>query len=301
MIAFLHGSRRGSTDQRFANRRFVRYWLYIVFLMLIVIVLVGGITRIMGAGLSITEWQPIHGIIPPYGQNQWDEEFLKYQQITQYQHLNPNMTLAEFKHIFWWEWVHRLLARAVGFLIALPMTFFWLTGRLEKMVKWRLVSILLLCFLQGFIGWWMVTSGLGRSQLVRVSQYRLAIHLVMGCVIITAVLALARGLVEHTGQSVVRSIQRFAGLLVVLAFFQIYLGALVAGLHAGRVYTTWPMMDGHFIPDGLLHLQPLWRICNYSRIKCGKTSSGNETCTAGTVSFNSCFHADDYRDYNCFA
>jgi len=246
------------TDWQIASRRLVRNWLYLVLLLLVAIVLVGGATRMTGSGLSITEWKPVHGIIPPLGQAQWQEEFEKYQQIAQYRQVNSTMTVAEFKNIFWWEWVHRLLARTVGFVVALPLVFFWVTGRLEKTVKWRLVGILMLGGLQGAIGWWMVASGLGNSPLTSVSQYRLAIHLVTACIIMIAVLALARGLAEYTGKPAPRSIQRIAGWLVVLVLFQIYLGALVAGLHAGRVYNSWPLMDGRFIPDGLLLLQPVW-------------------------------------------
>lgn len=240
------------------SRRLVRNWLYIVFLLLVAIVLVGGATRMTGSGLSITEWKPVHGIVPPVGQAQWQEEFEKYQKIAQYRQANRGMTLTEFKHIFWWEWAHRLLARAVGFVVMLPLIFFWATGRLENFVKWRLAGILVLGAMQGIIGWWMVASGLGDSQLTNVSQYRLAIHLVMACIIIIAVLALARGLAEYTAKPAPRSVQRLAGWLVVLILFQIYFGALVAGLHAGKVYNSWPLMDGRFIPDGLLRMQPAW-------------------------------------------
>lgn len=257
---FISGNRNREelTDKQFADRRLVRNWLYLVFLMLMAIVLVGGATRLTGAGLSITEWQPVHGIIPPIGQAQWQEEFEKYQQIAQYQQLNPGMTLAEFRHIFWWEWVHRLLARSVGLVVALPLIFFWLTGRIEKTVKWRLVGILLLGGFQGAIGWWMVASGLGSSTLTSVSQYRLAVHLVMACMIIIAVLALARRLADYTGKPASRNIQCFAGWIIVFALIQIYLGALVAGLHAGKVYNSWLLMDGYLIPNGLWRLQPVW-------------------------------------------
>ncbi|RCL02072.1 MAG: Heme A synthase [Candidatus Tokpelaia sp. JSC189] len=244
------------TMKQTANRRFVRNWLYIIFLLLVAIVLVGGATRITGSGLSITEWKPVYGILPPIGEVQWQREFEKYQQITQYQRTNHGMTLIQFKHIFWWEWAHRLLARTVGFAVFLPLIFFWATDRLESYIKWRLLGILALGVAEGIVGWWMVASGLGDSQLTNVSQYRLAVHLVMACVIIIAVLALARRLVEYTEKPAQRSVQRFAGWLVVLVLIQIYLGALVAGLHT--VYNIWPLMDGPLIPDGLLYMQPAW-------------------------------------------
>jgi len=259
MMATLANGYTGKlTDKQVADRRFVRNWLYAVFLILVAIVLIGGATRMTGSGLSITEWKPVHGVIPPIGQAQWQEEFEKYQQIAQYRQINRGMTLAEFRYIFWWEWGHRLLARMAGFAVVLPLFFFWLTGRLENPVKWRLVGILLLGSAQGAVGWWMVASGLGNSQLTSVSQYRLAIHLIMACIIMVAVLALARGLAEYAEKPASRSIQRFAGWLVLLVLFQIYLGALVAGLHAGKIYNSWPLMDGRFIPDGLLNLQPAW-------------------------------------------
>jgi len=258
VTSFVCGHDGELTDRQIADRRFVRNWLYIVFMMLVAIVLVGGATRMTGSGLSITEWKPAHGIIPPVGQSQWQEEFEKYRQIAQYRHVNPDMTLAEFRYIFWWEWAHRLLARMVGFAVAVPLVCFWFTGRLEKPVKWHLAGILALGGIQGVIGWWMVASGLGDSRLTSVSHYRLAVHLVMACIIIIAVLALARGLAEYTEKPAPRSIRRFACWLVVLVLFQIYLGALVAGLHAGKVYNSWLLIDDRLIPDGLLHLQPVW-------------------------------------------
>lgn len=246
------------TLKQIKDRRLVRRWLYLVFLVLIAIVLVGGATRMTGSGLSITEWKPVHGIIPPIGEVEWQEEFDKYQQIAQYQQVNQGMSLEQFKYIFWWEWGHRFLARFVGILVAIPLVLFWVTGRLEASVKWRLVGILLLGGIQGAIGWWMVSSGIGDSKLTNVSQYRLAIHLTTACIIVIAVFALARSLAEYSEKPASRSIQRFAGWLVFLVLFQIYLGALVAGLHAGKVYNTWPLMDGRLIPDGLLNLQPVW-------------------------------------------
>ena len=150
--------------------------------------MVGGATRMTGSGLSITEWKPIHGVIPPLNQAEWQEEFEKYQQIPQYQQVNKGMSLDEFKGIFWWEWAHRLLARGVGFLVAVPLVLFWVTRRLESRLKPRLIGLLALGGLQGAIGWWMVASGL--AERVSVSQYRLATHLTLACIIIAASLAI---------------------------------------------------------------------------------------------------------------
>lgn len=244
-------------DKELRDRRAVRIWLYAVLLVLFALVMVGGATRMTGSGLSITEWKPIHGVIPPLNQAEWQEEFEKYQQIPQYEQVNKGMTVDEFKGIFWWEWAHRLLARGVGFLVAIPLAFFWLTGRLERRLKPRLVGLLALGGLQGFIGWWMVASGL--SERVSVSQYRLAIHLTFACIIVTAVAYIARGLATYSEPPADRKVQRFAGIMVLMVLFQIYLGALVAGLHAGLSYNTWPLMDGAVIPGDLLVIEPVWR------------------------------------------
>ncbi|GGB12723.1 heme A synthase [Brucella endophytica] len=245
----------GEQEQR--NRRAVRIWLYAVFAVLIAIVMVGGATRMTGSGLSITEWKPIHGVIPPLNQAEWQEEFEKYRQIPQYELVNKGMTLNQFKGIFWWEWAHRMLARGVGFLVAIPLAFFWLTGRLERGLKPRLLGILALGGLQGAIGWWMVASGL--AERTSVSQYRLATHLTLACIIIVAVFYVARGLATYTQRPASRAIQRFAGWMVVAVLVQIYLGGLVAGLHAGLTYNTWPLMDGAVIPSDLFTQSPWWR------------------------------------------
>ncbi|MDQ0998786.1 cytochrome c oxidase assembly protein subunit 15 [Phyllobacterium ifriqiyense] len=243
-------------DREARNRQHIRIWLYVVLVVLATIVFVGGATRMTGSGLSITEWKPIHGIIPPIGYDQWMEEFDKYRQIPQYQQLNKGMSLFEFKQIFWWEWSHRFLARGVGFLVALPLAFFWLTGRLERRLRWPMIGILALGGLQGAVGWWMVASGL--AVRVDVSQYRLATHLTLACIIFAAVMYVARGLAVYTEKPADRPIQRFSGWLVVLVFIQIYLGALVAGLDAGLSYNTWPLMDGSIIPGDMFPIQPIW-------------------------------------------
>jgi heme a synthase len=250
------GISRTASDGR--SLRPVRLWLYAVAAVLFALVLVGGATRLTESGLSITEWKPIHGVVPPLSAAEWQEEFALYQQIPQYRELNAGMTLGGFKTIFWWEWTHRALARLVGVVFAVPLLFFWLTGRLPSPLKPRLVAILALGAVQGGIGWWMVASGL--SARTDVSQYRLAVHLTTACVILASTLWVARGLARHSNDpppsagSIVA-----AGAIVVLALCQIYLGGLVAGLDAGLTFNTWPLMDGRFVPDGLLAMQPAWR------------------------------------------
>lgn len=245
-----------SREREEQYRRQVRYWLYLVLIALFALFVVGGVTRLTGSGLSITEWRPIHGVIPPLDAAQWAEEFKKYRQIPQYDQLNRGMELAEFKTIFWWEWAHRFLARGVGFLVALPLAFFWLTGRLEAHLKPKLLGLLALGGLQGAIGWWMVASGL--AERVSVSQYRLAVHLVLACLIFTATMLIARGLAPHSAGPAGARTRREAGILLLLTLGQIYLGALVAGLDAGMTFNTWPLMDGSLWPDGLLTMTPAW-------------------------------------------
>jgi len=244
------------TESARRNRLYVRAWLYCVVVVLFALVLVGGATRLTDSGLSITEWKPIHGVIPPLNDAEWAEEFAKYQQIPEYQQINKGMSLDEFKGIFWWEWAHRLLARGVGFVFALPLLLFWVTGRLERQLKPRLLGILALGGLQGAVGWWMVASGL--SERVDVSQYRLATHLTIACLIFVATMAVARGLAPHSGGPALVSTRRFAGWLVLAVLVQIYLGGLVAGLDAGMAYNTWPLMDGALVPSGLFEHQPAW-------------------------------------------
>jgi cytochrome c oxidase assembly protein subunit 15 len=256
-IEMTNSGTRQASGKTARNRALVRAWLYVVAALLFALFLVGGATRLTNSGLSITEWQPIHGVIPPLNAAEWQEEFAKYKQIPEYKVLNRDMDLAGFKHIFWWEWTHRLLARSVGFVFAVPLILLWAAGRIERRLKPKLVGILVLGGLQGAIGWWMVASGLvGRTD---VSQYRLAIHLTTACLIFIATLAVARGLAPHSERQAVRSVQIFAGWIVALVLFQIYLGALVAGTDAGFSYNTWPLMDGRIVPDGLFVLEPAWR------------------------------------------
>lgn len=243
-------------DRQQRSRALVRGWLYVVLLVLFALVLVGGATRLTDSGLSITEWKPIHGVIPPLNEAEWQEEFAKYRQIPQYEQLNKGMSLDEFKSIFWWEWVHRALARGIGVVFAVPFLVLLALGRIERAMAPRFVGLFLLGGLQGAIGWWMVASGL--VERVSVSQYRLAIHLTLACAIFAAIMVVARGLAPHSEAPAERRTQRFAGWLVIAVLVQIFLGGLVAGLDAGFSYNTWPLMDGALVPDDLMLLQPAW-------------------------------------------
>ncbi len=247
---------RGERQRLLANRKLVRGWLYVVLLMLVALVLVGGATRLTDSGLSITEWKPIHGVVPPLSEAEWEEELQLYRQIPQYQQINKGMSIEEFKYIFWWEWAHRLLARGVGFVFAVPLLFFWATGRIERGLAPKLVGLLAFGGLQGAVGWWMVASGL--VERTDVSQYRLATHLTLAFLIFAAIMVVARGLAPHSAPPADRGTQRFAGWLVVAVLVQSFLGALVAGTNAGLSYNTWPLMDGAIVPSDLIIMSPAW-------------------------------------------
>ncbi|MGW9230806.1 COX15/CtaA family protein [Pseudorhizobium sp. NPDC055634] len=247
----------GRTRKRDRDRRMVRIWLGFVIFTLFCLVIVGGATRLTDSGLSITEWKPIHGAIPPLTVAEWQEEFDLYKRIPQYQEINKGMSLDEFKTIFWWEWAHRFLARAIGLVFALPLVYFWATGRIERRIRGPLLGLLALGGFQGFIGWWMVSSGL--SKLTSVSQYRLAVHLTIACLIFAACVWIMRGLSAHSDDRAPAGRGKAGAVAVaILCIVQIYLGALVAGLDAGLSYNTWPLMDGAFVPGGLFIQEPWW-------------------------------------------
>jgi heme a synthase len=249
------------TDQEShsSRRPLVRAWLYAVVALMVVTLVVGGATRLTESGLSIVEWKPVTGALPPLSAEAWQVEFGKYQQIQQYRELNRGMNLDEFKTIYWWEWTHRLLARLVGAAFLLPFLFFLWCGWIEPGLKARLWTLFGLGAMLGAVGWWMVSSGLvGR---VSVSQYRLAFHLTLACAIYAAILWTAQGLSQREVQGIPSRLRRSAFALMLLVVLQIYLGALVAGLDAGLVFNTWPTMDGALIPaaERLWFETPWWR------------------------------------------
>jgi cytochrome c oxidase assembly protein subunit 15 len=241
-----------------AATAWLRAWLFSLTALVFAMVVVGGATRLTDSGLSITEWQPIVGSVPPLTEADWQDAFAKYKEIPEYQRVNQGMSLEQFKVIYWWEWAHRALGRLIGLVFALPFAWFWFRGRLPPGLAPKLLGVLALGGLQGFIGWYMVQSGL--AERVDVSQYRLALHLMLAFVIFGLLLWLALGL--SAGGTPVRlspvgrAQQRVAPLLIALLLVQIALGAFVAGLKAGLTYNTWPLMDGKLIPDGLGTLEP---------------------------------------------
>jgi len=245
-------------------RRGIRIWLMILFALVVVMIAVGGLTRLTDSGLSITEWKPVTGALPPMSADVWQEEFDRYRAIPQYELLNKGMSLAEFKVIYWWEWGHRQLGRVIGLVWALGFLGFLVARAIPKGWTGRLLGLGALGGLQGAIGWWMVSSGLGEGM-IAVASYRLATHLGLAFVILGLiawyVMALAR---EERALMQARRAREPAlmGLLtglMVFAFAQVVIGALVAGIDAGRSYTDWPLMAGSFLPPTMMDLTPWWR------------------------------------------
>ncbi|SMX35224.1 heme A synthase [Actibacterium lipolyticum] len=242
----------------------IRIWLMVLFVMVAAMILVGGLTRLTDSGLSITEWKPVTGALPPMSADSWGAEFEKYQTIPEYQLQNAGMTLSEFKFIYWWEWGHRQLGRFVGVVWAIGFLFFLLSKRIPTGWTPRLLGIGALGGLQGAIGWWMVSSGLTGERL-DVASYRLATHLGLAFVILGFIgwfiLQLSRSekdLLQARRGREAKLFSMSTGLLH-FAFLQILLGALVAGIDAGRNFVDWPLMAGGFLPPDMFALSPWWR------------------------------------------
>jgi cytochrome c oxidase assembly protein subunit 15 len=226
-------------------------WLFVVAALVVAILVVGGITRLTESGVSITEWKPVTGVIPPLTQAQWQAEFDAYRQTPQFIEVNgpAGMTLATYKAIFFWEWVHRLLARSFGLALAMPLAWFWAKGRVPAGFKPRLVTLVLLAGLQGAIGWWMVVSGISAD--VKVSHLRLATHLLLALTMLAAITWTALDLRSVArGGRCARPTGSGAAVLTIL-FVQLGLGAMVAGLRAGHVAADWPLMQGRWFPGGI--------------------------------------------------
>lgn len=245
-------------------RKALRIWLAALFILVVAMISLGGATRLTDSGLSITEWKPVTGALPPMSEADWQAEFAKYQEIPQFAAQNPTMTLPEFKGIYWWEWSHRQLGRVIGLVWALGFAGFALTRRIPPGWSRRFWLIGLLGGAQGAIGWWMVSSGLG-GGMTSVASYRLAVHLGLGFAILGFIawyiLALSRSesqLLQARRLAEPRLFGIATGVLH-LAFLQVLLGALVAGIDAGRGFTDWPWMGGQFLPPDPFALSPLWR------------------------------------------
>jgi cytochrome c oxidase assembly protein subunit 15 len=269
------------------GRKAVGVWLLAVAAIIVGMVTLGGLTRLTGSGLSITQWDPIVGAVPPLSDAAWQEAFAKYRHIPQYILENRGMSLSQFQAIYWWEWTHRFLGRLLGVAFFVPFVWFAWTGAIARKDWPRMLLLFALGGLQGFVGWWMVMSGL--ETRVSVSQYRLAIHLGVAVILLGAILWTAleylrgspppgllrnptspQGGGERTGASLTSppprgeveapKVLRVGGLLfIALVYIQMLLGALVAGLHAGLIYNTWPSMDGRVFPEDPFFVSPWWR------------------------------------------
>ncbi|NOQ89152.1 MAG: heme A synthase [Gammaproteobacteria bacterium] len=223
-------------------------------------IILGGVTRLTGSGLSMVEWAPIMGILPPLNQTEWQETFLLYQQFPEYQLKNFHMSLDDFKSIFWFEYGHRLLGRSIGMIFLLPFLFFLFRGKIEKALTPKLITMFVLGGLQGLMGWYMVKSGLVNDP--HVSQYRLTAHLGLAVVIYTYMFWVALGLlypkINDSVNSTDKSIDRLSFIITTIIIITILSGGFVAGTRAGFAFNTFPLMDGRLIPAGLFELSPVW-------------------------------------------
>jgi len=247
--------RRVETDTR--SRKQVAAWLLVCCVLIFFMVVVGGVTRLTHSGLSMTEWQPLVGAIPPLNDNQWSEVFEKYQQTPEYLKINRGMNIEEFKSIFWWEYFHRLLGRSIGVVFLLPLLYFFACRKIDASSAGRFALIFVLGALQGGLGWYMVRSGLIDDP--HVSPYRLTAHLGLAFLIYAAVLRTA---LDFLSPSIAPPHERYRRLRVLAAalagliFLMVLSGGMVAGTRAGFVYNTFPLMDGRWVPQGVLALQP---------------------------------------------
>ena len=242
------------------SRGLVAVWLFVIAGMILVMIVLGGVTRLSGAGLSIMEWAPVSGVLPPLSQAEWERLFRLYQQIPQYALLNEGLGLAGFKHIFWLEWVHRFWGRFMGVVLLAPLILLWLNGRIDRQLVPRLLLIFGLGGLQGAVGWFMVASGFFPDA-TAVSPYRLVVHLALALALYSALVwtglsVLQPASVPAPSAGLARWLVRITCALVPLT---IVAGGFVAGTHAGLDYNTFPLMAGHFVPDGYARLEPVWR------------------------------------------
>ncbi len=241
----------------FTHYRPIAIWLLVAAALVFAMVVVGGVTRLTRSGLSIVEWQPIVGTIPPLNEMQWGQAFDQYKQTPEYQKVNVGMSLSEFKGIFYVEWAHRLLGRLIGFVFLLPLAYFIVRRSIERALIPKLVTIFILGGLQGALGWFMVKSGL--ADIPRVSPYRLTAHLGLAIAIYAYILWVAFGLLYPKPEKLApTNLRRFGWAVTTLVFVTILAGGFVAGTKAGFAFNTFPLMNGRFIPEGMYALEPWW-------------------------------------------
>tara|TARA_B100001057_G_scaffold414987_1_gene432320 strand:- start:268 stop:1293 length:1026 start_codon:yes stop_codon:yes gene_type:complete len=238
-------------NEKKINRLFVS-WLSVSLILVFVIIIIGGLTRLTNSGLSITEWELFDGIFPPLNERSWENYFNQYKQIPQYKIMNFNMTMEEFKVIFYWEYIHRFLARLIGLFFLLPLIFFYFSKKIKNEYMSVCFIIFILIVIQGIIGWYMVKSGLSND--ITVSHYRLSIHLFTAVFIISGIFWLIKNVKASKNKIFFKLTKNNLPFqfLILLIFFQIIIGAFVSGLDAGQIYQTWPMMGNTFIPNDLL-------------------------------------------------
>jgi cytochrome c oxidase assembly protein subunit 15 len=240
-------------------RRAIGIWLLVIAGMIALMVVIGGLTRLTGSGLSITEWHPVTGVVPPLSEADWQSEFAKYRDTPQYELINRDMGLEGFKAIYWWEWAHRFVGRVIGFVFLIPFLYFALRRRIDGRLAARLGVLFALGAAQGALGWWMVKSGLEPMR-VAVSQYRLAAHLGLAFLLFGYTLWIAFEMlgVRKSAHSGLAQMRWWAWLLAALVFVQLLFGALMAGLDAGLAFSDWPTYAAKWIPPGLYDLDPWW-------------------------------------------
>ncbi|WP_235830182.1 COX15/CtaA family protein [Algihabitans albus] len=257
-FSLLSSPRSAAPSEALATPRAVALWLLGVAALIFAMAVIGAITRLTESGLSIMEWAPVSGFLPPLSAAEWERLLELYRRTAEYQQINRGMTLSEFQEIFWWEWIHRQWGRLIGLAYALPLAWFWLRGRLPGWIKPHLLFALGLGALQGFMGWFMVASGFFGER-TDVSQYRLVLHLSLALIIYAYLLWLALSLLRGSATApeavpLRLAAKAFAGLLAVT----VVSGGFVAGTNAGMTYNTFPLMDGQLIPAGYAALQPWW-------------------------------------------
>jgi heme a synthase len=242
------------------NRLLVAIWLFGVAGMVLVMIVLGGVTRLTGSGLSIMEWAPFRGALPPMSNAEWQRLFELYQQIPQYTLLNEGIGLAGFKQIFWLEWTHRLWGRLIGAAFLGPLVWLWVTGRVERRLRPRLVLLFVLGGLQGAVGWFMVASGF-LPDTTAVSAYRLVVHLALALVLYAALLWTGLMVLRPRPSAITTSriLHRLAAVSCVVVIMTMLAGGFVAGTHAGLTYNTFPLMDGQLVPPGYAQVEPIWR------------------------------------------
>ena len=232
--------------------KFFLYWLFVSLLLVFLIIIIGGLTRLTNSGLSITEWELFVGVLPPLSENSWNFYFEQYKKIPQFNLINFNMSLDEFKVIFYWEYIHRILARLIGLFFLVPLIYFYFTKSIRKEYMFICFLIFSLIVFQGIVSWYMVKSGLIND--VTVSHYRLSIHLITAVTIISMIFWLLKNIISNSKKKFFRiSINNLPfQIFIFMIFIQIMMGAFVSGLDAGQIYQTWPLMGNNFYPNDLI-------------------------------------------------